>query len=150
MHKKRKFSIKDFFSKCDQIRKETADLVTFTEKFLHGKLSFFVQWFMFQIVYSSLNVWLWYWKPSTAKNTVISPDFLVRKLCLSTKFPHQEIRWNYSIFRSEVQHPIIFKIKNSLTRIGVSKQDAHCFYPFSNFSKTFRKFCRFEEQLTGS
>ena len=50
---------------------------------------------------------------STAKNTVISPDFLVwefcrqaqflhrmRKLCLSAKFPHQEIRWNYDIFRS--------------------------------------------------
>ena len=55
-----------------------------------------------------------YWhiahKPSTkntALNTVVSPNFLVRKfcgeaqkfrairLCLSTKFPHQEIRWNY-------------------------------------------------------
>ena len=24
----------------------------------------------------------------------------MRKLCLSTKFPHQEIRWNYGIFRS--------------------------------------------------
>ena len=28
---KMKFSIKDFFSKCDQIRKFPADLVTFTE-----------------------------------------------------------------------------------------------------------------------
>ena len=36
-----KFSIKDFFSKCDQIRmQETADLVTFTEKILTGKLHF--------------------------------------------------------------------------------------------------------------
>ena len=26
------------------------------------------------------------------------PPETVRKLCLSTKFPHQEIRWNYSIF----------------------------------------------------
>ena len=25
----------------------------------------------------------------------------MRKLCLSTKFPHQEIRWSYGIFRSE-------------------------------------------------
>ena len=25
----------------------------------------------------------------------------MRKLCLSTKFPHQDIRWNYGIFRSE-------------------------------------------------
>ena len=24
----------------------------------------------------------------------------MRKLCLSTKYPHQEIRWNYGIFRS--------------------------------------------------
>ena len=27
----------------------------------------------------------------------------MRKLCLSTKFPHQEIRWNYGILRSEVK-----------------------------------------------
>ena len=33
-----KFSIKDFFSKCDQI---PADLVTFTEEILNGKLPFF-------------------------------------------------------------------------------------------------------------
>ena len=60
----------------------------------------------------------------TAKNTVISPDFLVwkfcgkvqfpycfgrfarnyktiRKRCLSAKYPHQKIRWNCGIFRSE-------------------------------------------------
>ena len=47
------------------------------------------------------------------ENTVISPNSLVwkfcgnssktmRKLCLSTKFPHQEIKWNYSIFRSVI------------------------------------------------
>ena len=38
---KLKFSIKDFFSKCDQIcslLQETADLVTFTEEILNGKL----------------------------------------------------------------------------------------------------------------
>ena len=33
-----KFSIKDFFSKCDQIR--SADLVTFTEEILNGKIHF--------------------------------------------------------------------------------------------------------------
>ena len=33
---KMKFSIKDFFSKCDQI----PDLVTFTEEILNGKLHF--------------------------------------------------------------------------------------------------------------
>ena len=54
---------------------------------------------------------------NTAKNTVILPDFLVWKFCrkaqfpqpirpklcgncLSAKFPHEEIRWNYGIFRS--------------------------------------------------
>ena len=34
---KMKFSIKDFFSKCDHIRR---DLVTFTEKVLNKKLNF--------------------------------------------------------------------------------------------------------------
>ena len=36
---KMKFSIKDFFGKCDQIR-VTADLVTFPEGILNGKLYF--------------------------------------------------------------------------------------------------------------
>ena len=36
------FSIKDLFSKCDQIRSfPPADLVTFTEEILNGKLHFF-------------------------------------------------------------------------------------------------------------
>ena len=38
-----KFFIKDFFSKCDQIRRKPADLVTFTEEILYGKLHLFVQ-----------------------------------------------------------------------------------------------------------
>ena len=61
------------------------------------------------------------WIPCTTKNTAISPNFLVwkfcerhsfrivsgespktmRELCLSTKSPHQEIRWNYVIFCSD-------------------------------------------------
>ena len=40
---KKKFSIKDFFGKCDQIRRNSADLVTFTKEILNGKLHFFVQ-----------------------------------------------------------------------------------------------------------
>ena len=39
----RKFSTKDFFNKCDQIRRKlrkTADLVTFTKEILSGKLHF--------------------------------------------------------------------------------------------------------------
>ena len=35
-----KLSINNFFSKSDQIRKESADLVTFTEEILNGKLHF--------------------------------------------------------------------------------------------------------------
>ena len=37
---KKKFSIKDFSSKCDQIRSFLADLVTFTEEILNRKLNF--------------------------------------------------------------------------------------------------------------
>ena len=33
-----KFPINDFFSKCNQIRRKLADLVTFTEKIPNGKL----------------------------------------------------------------------------------------------------------------
>ena len=39
-----KFSITDFFSKRDQIRRELRSLVTFTEEICNGKLYFFVQW----------------------------------------------------------------------------------------------------------
>ena len=35
-----KFSIKDFFRKCDQISWKTAGLVTFTEEILNEKLHF--------------------------------------------------------------------------------------------------------------
>ena len=35
-----KFFVRDFFSKCDQIGKFLADLVTFTEEILNGKLHF--------------------------------------------------------------------------------------------------------------
>ena len=37
---KMEFSIKDFFSKSDQIRKKPVDLVTFTEEILNGKIHF--------------------------------------------------------------------------------------------------------------
>ena len=42
LQKKMKFSIKDFFSKSDQIRRKL-DLVTFTEEILNGKFQFFVK-----------------------------------------------------------------------------------------------------------
>ena len=37
---KMKFSLKDFFSKCDQIRRKLRILVRFTEEILNGKLYF--------------------------------------------------------------------------------------------------------------
>ena len=37
---KMKFSIKDFFSKCVNVTKSAADLVTFTEEILNRKLHF--------------------------------------------------------------------------------------------------------------
>ena len=37
---KTKFPIKDFFSKCDQIRSFTVDLVSFTEEILNVQLHF--------------------------------------------------------------------------------------------------------------
>ena len=37
---KMKFSIMDFFGTCDKIRRESADLVTFTEEIPNGKLHF--------------------------------------------------------------------------------------------------------------
>ena len=38
LHKKMMFSIKDFFSKGDQVRRKLRNLVTFTEEILDGKL----------------------------------------------------------------------------------------------------------------
>ena len=37
-----RFSIRDFFSKCDQIGSFSADLVAFIEEVFNGKLHFFV------------------------------------------------------------------------------------------------------------
>ena len=48
-----------------------------------------------------------------------SPETM-RKLCLSTKFPHQEIRWNYSIFRS-VHYQITHNRKCSRYHKNISK-----------------------------
>ena len=47
---------------------------------------------------------------NTAKSTVISPNFLVWKYCGKAQFPHQEISWNYGIFRSESNAEILCKV----------------------------------------
>ena len=81
--------------------------------------SFCFLWNLFAYVnYSVLTSNVLRYACHTAKNTVISPNFLVwkfcgkaqfrespetmQKQCLSTKFPHQNIRWNYSILRSVI------------------------------------------------
>ena len=56
---------------------------------------------------------------NTAKNTVISSDFLVWKICEKAQFPNkksgeigkQEIRWNYGIFRSETNREKQMKLE---------------------------------------
>ena len=67
----------------------------------------------------------------TVKTIVNSPKFLMwkfsgdstktmQKLCLSTEFPQQEIRWNYSILRNDSREIIgessPLHIASSLTR----------------------------------
>ena len=72
-----KFSIKYFFSKCDQI--------TFPEEFLNGKLHFFEQWKSLKVSESQRSV-----KTSlafTAENIVISLDFMVWKFRVKAQFP---------------------------------------------------------------
>ena len=73
-------------------------------------------------------------KHLTAKNTVISPNFLVWKFCgkvqflqsfvlcgncLFTKFPQQETRWNYCIFRSVCWIRITLKYGDSSPNINL-------------------------------
>ena len=64
---------------------ETADLVTFPEEFLNGKLHFSVQWKSLKVSESQRSV-----KTSlafTAENIVISPDFMVWKFRGKAQFP---------------------------------------------------------------
>ena len=64
----------------------------------------------------------------TAKNTVISPDFLVWKLSLSTKFPHQGIRRNYSIPRSDSLYDdeMIYKQKGLVFPLNFELLEYQC------------------------
>ena len=57
LHKKMKFSIKDFFSKCDQIRSFLRIFFTFTEETLNGKLQFLccACWFDIRPSYHNLQ-----------------------------------------------------------------------------------------------
>ena len=66
-------------------------------------------------LYSINHIVLFKTDISTAKNTVISPDFLVWKLCLFAKFPQQEIRWNYGIFSQWRWHWIHMEMLGGLS-----------------------------------
>ena len=58
-----KFNTKNFFSKCDHMRR-TSDLVTLTEKTLNGKLRFFVMFFiMWLIAYFIFSLFSWEKQP---------------------------------------------------------------------------------------
>ena len=41
-------------------------------------------------------------KRTVSTNSLSKLPETMRKLCVSSKFPHQEIRWNYGILRSEL------------------------------------------------
>ena len=75
---------------------------------IHENLFTFL-WVSLSTTWSSSVAFVGFCLVYTAKNTVTPPNFLVwnygdspetmGKLCLSTKFPHQEIRWSHGIFR---------------------------------------------------
>ena len=90
---------------------------TFTEEILNGKLHFFCAvlgwchardssiWDVAGVLAASLELEEFMFS-YTAKNSVIPPNFMesdfrkaMQKVCLSTKFPHQGISWNYDVFQ---------------------------------------------------
>ena len=88
---------------------------------------------------------------NTAYNTVILPSFMVWKfcgkslfphsfkLCLSKKFPEQEIRWNYGILHSVIQR--VFYI--FLNIVVVTSKQIQVRYPWRCFQFFFTKLLSF-------
>ena len=73
--KKWSFSIIDFFSKCDQIRRKLANLVTFTEEILNGKLHFCAAFMLWRSLLFLVIVWPIEWaeyKTSSSYNKWIN------------------------------------------------------------------------------
>ena len=63
-----------------------------------------------------VKYWNFTWFPGVERYSfrIVSgePPETLQKLCLSTKFPHKKIRWNYGILRSDLFRnlvPIYFK-----------------------------------------
>ena len=89
-----KFSIKDFFSKCDPDPQFPADLVTFTDKILNGKLQFlcsrvstamviiFLEFLMFYQIFLSPQV----------KRSLIIINKLAHTSCLTSYRTTQDLR----------------------------------------------------------
>ena len=87
----------------------------------------------------------WSHETYTTENTVISADFLVwkfcgkaqftgdptepmRKLCLSTKFPHQEIRSNYGILRSVVTPMTVGRVGDYFFEFDIKIKSTFSFF----------------------
>ena len=88
-----KFSIRDFFSKCGQIRKKLRIWSYLLKKSL-------MENFIFCAVFTLIS-WCGNFVEKQSFRMISDSPKIMSKLCLSTKFPHQDIRWNYGIFRSE-------------------------------------------------
>ena len=71
-----------------------------------------------------------------------SPETLW-KLCLSTKFPHQQIRWNYGILHSELRRGCNFaKVIYERNPFHVTDHVTGHFMSFSIPTENIKKFCR--------
>ena len=82
-------------------------------KELHGKCSTgpWIRFPLHKIPKFHLILWYRNFVESFCRALGNSPKPM-RKLCLSTKFPHQDIRWNFGILR--ILHHSIFGAKQSL------------------------------------
>ena len=89
---KMKFSIKEFFSKCDQICRKLWIWSRLLKKSLMENFIFCVVRIEWIAKYLNISFFLCGKYRNFARNYA--------ELHLSTKFPYQEIRWNYNIFRS--------------------------------------------------
>ena len=89
---KMKLSFKDFVSKCDQIRSFLWIWSRLLKKSLMENFIFCVVRIELIAKYLNISFFLCGKYRNFARNYA--------ELHLSTKFPYQEIRWNYSIFRS--------------------------------------------------
>ena len=70
------------------------------------------------------------WKGSFRTVSSESPETM-RKLCLSTKFTHQEFRWSYGVLRSVISHTVLRLRGAYLFNVSVQNLQ-NINYPFSS------------------